>query len=284
MQDHDALSTPTAAQWIASYNKFDPICAEMAVTELDVRTDNATPSPSVLATQANQYGQLFKCFVERSYFSGRGKIISVSKDGLNDQYTFIANESTSLWDARYQCKPAFYAVVGVGINYNALNSLISHADTLLENEFTAESWSNFAAALASAQNVMARNYSASVSAAAALGEAKNNLNAAIEGLIKITTHVNDVNGNNPTTFKLGQNYPNPFNPATTIEFSLPENSDVHLVVYDAQGGIVAKLARGHYNAGHYKLDFNASNLVSGIYFYKLEAGKYTDVKKLMLLK
>lgn len=102
------MSSPTAAQWIATYNKFDTICTEMAVTELDVTTASGTntPSISILTQQANQYGQLFKCFVERSYKSGRGKLISVSKDGLNDQWTFVTNQSTSLWDTKDQCKPA----------------------------------------------------------------------------------------------------------------------------------------------------------------------------------
>ncbi|HTY38772.1 MAG TPA: endo-1,4-beta-xylanase, partial [Bacteroidota bacterium] len=88
MQEHDANGSPTADQFIATYNKFAPICSEMAVTEFDVTTGSASPSAAVLQTQANQYGLLFKCFVERSYKSGRGKIINVSKDGLNDAYTF----------------------------------------------------------------------------------------------------------------------------------------------------------------------------------------------------
>lgn len=109
MQEHDAMTSPSAAQWIATYNKFDTICTEMAVTEFDVTTGSGTntPSASILAQQANQYGQLFKCFVERSKKSGRGKIISVSKDGLNDQWTFVTNQSSSLWNAQDQCKPAF---------------------------------------------------------------------------------------------------------------------------------------------------------------------------------
>jgi endo-1,4-beta-xylanase len=85
-------------------------------------------------------------------------------------------------------------------------------------------------------------------------------------------------------YRLYNNYPNPFNPTTTIEFSLSENCDIHLVVYDVLGRIVADLARGHYNAGNYKLNFNASNLASGIYFYKLETRNYRSVKKMMLLK
>jgi endo-1,4-beta-xylanase len=116
MQEHDNNSIPTAAAFIASYNKFYPICSEMAVTELDVSTQSGTnyPSAAILATQANQYGQLFKCFVERSYKSGRGKIISVSKDGLNDLYTFVTNQSTSLWNTRDTCKPSFFAASNDG--------------------------------------------------------------------------------------------------------------------------------------------------------------------------
>jgi hypothetical protein len=284
MQDHDSNSSPTAAQWIATYNKFEPICSEMAVTELDVTTGSANPSAGVLATQANQYGQLFKCFVERSFFSGRGKIISVSKDGLNDQYTFKTNQASSLWDADNQCKPAFYAVVDVGNNYNALDSLTAYADTLQESEYTTESWSPFAAALTAAHTALDQNYSNSVSAADALGTAKVNLETGIGGLVKIADDIAVYQGNHVKNFTLGQNYPNPFNPVTTIEFSLPENCTVRLAVYDALGRMVAALAGGNYPAGNYKVNFGAAHLVSGVYFYKLEAGAYMDVKKLMLMK
>jgi endo-1,4-beta-xylanase len=186
MQEHDALSSPTAAQWIATYNKFDTICTEMAVTEFDVSTGSGTnyPSASILATQANQYGQLFKCFVERSYKSGRGKIINVSKDGLNDEWTFVKNQSSSLWDPADQCKPAFYAVANVGINYNALDSLIAHADTLTESDYTPASWSYFHSVLTSVENAKNRDYSSTVSADLALGGARTSLESAFSLLVK----------------------------------------------------------------------------------------------------
>jgi hypothetical protein len=88
----------------------------------------------------------------------------------------------------------------------------------------------------------------------------------------------------PTAFALSQNYPNPFNPATTIEFSLPQSSEVKLVVHDLAGRVVAELAAGNFAAGYHKIHFDASRLASGVYFYKLEAGSFTNVKKLMLLK
>src|ERR1039458_8222764 len=126
---------------------------------------------------------LFKCFVERSFKSGRGKIVSVSKDGLNDANTFKTGQSSSLWDANDQCKPSFFAVADVGINYNALDSVISSVTLLRWKDYTTGSWAVFSAAFASAKSARAQNYSASVSADTALGVANNNLKAAIASLV-----------------------------------------------------------------------------------------------------
>jgi hypothetical protein len=88
----------------------------------------------------------------------------------------------------------------------------------------------------------------------------------------------------PTVYALEQNYPNPFNPTTTIKFTLPKNSDVKLAVYDILGRLVTKLVDGNFEAGYHEVQFNASNLASGVYFYRIEAGNFVKVKKLMLLK
>jgi len=284
MQDHDQYNSPTAAQWIASYNKFYPICTEMAVTELDVKPSTSSNS---LTTQANQYAQLFKCFVERSYKSGRGKIISVSKDGLNDQYAFVAN--ASLWDNKNQCKPAFYAVVDVGIYYSKLDSLITYSGTLNESEYTQESWQNFTSTLTSAQTVMVQNYSYNVSAADALKNESDNLDTAIKALVKINTGIAG-SENIPNDYKLEQNYPNPFNPETTISYQLPVSGYVSLKVYDILGNEVATLVDGFRNAGNYKVVFDASHsersrgMASGVYFYRLSSSNNVQTKKLMFLK
>jgi GH35 family endo-1,4-beta-xylanase len=183
MQEHDANQTPTAAQWIATYDKFYSICSEMAITELDVTTGTTTPSAALLATQANQYGQLFKCFVERSYFSGRGKIKNVSKDGLNDQYTFVTSGATSLWDSHDQCKPAFYAVADVGTKYNVLDSLIRKADSLKQSTYTSASWDVLAGAVALAKSSKSMNYSYGVSAADGLAAGVDTLTSALKSLV-----------------------------------------------------------------------------------------------------
>jgi hypothetical protein len=89
----------------------------------------------------------------------------------------------------------------------------------------------------------------------------------------------------PKTFFVSQNYPNPFNPSTTIEFTLAERGKVTLLVYDILGHKVATLVDEELKAGIlYRIPFNASKLSSGVYFYRLEAGKNSQIKKLVLMK
>ncbi|MDZ7374075.1 MAG: T9SS type A sorting domain-containing protein [candidate division KSB1 bacterium] len=88
----------------------------------------------------------------------------------------------------------------------------------------------------------------------------------------------------PTSYVLGQNYPNPFNPTTTIVFGLPKDSEVTLEVFDALGRCVAVLAKGRFQAGFHTVTFDAKDLPSGVYLYRLQAGDFTSVKKLMLTK
>lgn len=100
----------------------------------------------------------------------------------------------------------------------------------------------------------------------------------------IPSDIQDLKSALPTKFALNQNYPNPFNPTTTIEYALPKDSDVKLVIYDILGSRVTELVNGVKKAGYYKVNFNASNLASGIYFYTIKAGDFVTTKKLVLLK
>ena len=88
----------------------------------------------------------------------------------------------------------------------------------------------------------------------------------------------------PDTYNLSQNYPNPFNPSTKISFNIPENGLVSLKVYDMTGKEVADLVNSNMSKGSYSVDFNASKLSSGIYFYTIKAGNFSDTKKMMLVK
>jgi len=82
---------------------------------------------------------------------------------------------------------------------------------------------------------------------------------------------------------LNQNYPNPFNPTTTIELALPAASDWTLTIYNVSGQVVADY-NGHNEAGIVTVNWDASNLASGLYFYKATAGSFSATKKMVLLK
>ena len=85
-----------------------------------------------------------------------------------------------------------------------------------------------------------------------------------------------------SSFKLEQNYPNPFNPSTTINWQLPVDTFVSLKIYDVLGNEVASLVNEEKNAGSYQTEFNASNLSSGTYFYRLESGNFIQTRKMIL--
>jgi len=88
----------------------------------------------------------------------------------------------------------------------------------------------------------------------------------------------------PTEFSLSQNYPNPFNPSTAINFGLPNASNVSLKIYNILGEQVASLVNKVMPAGYHTVTFDASKLASGMYIYRLEAGSFVQVKKMMMLK
>jgi|WetSurSiteA1Bulk_404760.scaffolds.fasta_scaffold01637_4 hypothetical protein len=96
--------------------------------------------------------------------------------------------------------------------------------------------------------------------------------------------VGNNNGEIPKEFKLFNNYPNPFNPVTTIKFDLPKDVQVNLKIYDVLGKEVTVLVNEIYKAGSYQISFNGSGLASGIYFYKINAGSFTDIKRMILIK
>jgi len=88
----------------------------------------------------------------------------------------------------------------------------------------------------------------------------------------------------PTEFSLSQNYPNPFNPVTSIRYGLPKNTDVKLTVHNALGQQIGVLVDGHQNAGYHNIVWNAVNYGSGVYFYKIQAGSFTQIRKAILTK
>ncbi len=101
---------------------------------------------------------------------------------------------------------------------------------------------------------------------------------------QLITGIQPVSNSIPEKFELKQNYPNPFNPETIISFSLPDAGYAKLTVFDLVGREVAVLVNEELKAGTYKVNFNASVLSTGVYFYRIETNSFSDVKKMMLVK
>jgi hypothetical protein len=106
-------------------------------------------------------------------------------------------------------------------------------------------------------------------------------------LVKSTANITGVTHNEnivPDKYSISQNYPNPFNPTTKIDFAIPKSGFVSIKVYDMLGKEVAQLVNEDYNAGSYTIHFTANKLTSGTYFYKIQAGDFTAVKSMILVK
>ena len=98
------------------------------------------------------------------------------------------------------------------------------------------------------------------------------------------TLLNDIESENPIEYTLSQNYPNPYNPSTTISYSLKRAGEVRIEVFNALGQKVSTLVDEQQSAGRHIIQFNASQLSSGVYFYKIESGSFTQVRSMVLIK
>jgi hypothetical protein len=99
-----------------------------------------------------------------------------------------------------------------------------------------------------------------------------------------TTSVEQIGKEVPRQYDLRQNYPNPFNPFTTIEFALPKSGHVTLTVFNSLGQRVQTLVSQHLLPGRYRTRWDASNFPNGLYFYRLQAGSFVQIKKMVAVK
>ncbi|UCE17122.1 MAG: T9SS type A sorting domain-containing protein, partial [Gemmatimonadota bacterium] len=88
----------------------------------------------------------------------------------------------------------------------------------------------------------------------------------------------------PAEYGLAQNYPNPFNPVTSIAYSLPQAAKVKVFVYNTLGQVVAELVDGDQEAGHHVVTWDAADMASGVYFYRIEANDFTATRRMVLMK
>ncbi|MDA3884436.1 MAG: T9SS type A sorting domain-containing protein [Candidatus Delongbacteria bacterium] len=123
-----------------------------------------------------------------------------------------------------------------------------------------------------------------------IGESKLGSDVVNAGIIYLSTDTEKIKSgktetvNIPFNYELKQNYPNPFNPTTSIQFTLPENQFVSLKVFNVAGKEVVELAGKDFNKGINSVNFNAANLVSGLYFYRMQTKGFSNIKKMMIVK
>ena len=106
------------------------------------------------------------------------------------------------------------------------------------------------------------------------------MNVTVEGAVGVEDTENKI----PTEFALYQNYPNPFNPSTTIKYSIPKQSNVTIKVFDVLGSEVKTLVNKEQTQGNYEIEFDGTDLTSGIYFYRIQSGDFVETKKMILIK
>ena len=119
-----------------------------------------------------------------------------------------------------------------------------------------------------------------------VGFGRNGTTGQDEGYFLAVDDINSIDESQftPENFVLLQNYPNPFNPSTSIQYQVPSISQVSLKVFDILGNEIETLVNEEKPAGIYQIQFDASNLTSGVYFYRLQAGSFVDTKKMILIK
>jgi hypothetical protein len=191
-------------------------------------------------------------------------------------------------EACKSCHPDFYSVVDTSNHAKMFDyrGTQTRTDSLIAALQTKLSYASHADSLTT--SFMQANYNLlSIQAEGSHGIHNTRLVQKLlrDAISKFTpTAILNESGLTPNNYELAQNYPNPFNPTTTIKFSIPQAGNVKVTVFDALGKVVVTLANNFYNAGNYKIEWNASSYASGIYFYRLEAKNFNLVKKMVLIK
>ncbi len=171
----------------------------------------------------------------------------------------------------------------VTLNWQTATEINNHSFEI-ERKINDGNWENIGTVDGNGNSNVVRNYSYSDAKLQASGNYQYKLKQIDnDGAFKYS-NVTEVVVGIPAEFSLVQNYPNPFNPSTTINFNMPTSGSVKIVVFNTLGQEVTTLVNGYQEAGFHSVNFNASQLTSGIYFYQMEAGNFKSVKKMILAK
>lgn len=208
---------------------------------------------------------------------------ALSPDTNNAPYyvNFLLNSNGQVIDSvfnKWKTKsPAHFSS-----NITAQSNLALYFDCGQQDELTLLSWNNAFRDTLTARNIPYQYKTFTGNHTNKLGERIPLAIKFLDSAMSLPTGINTPL--NVPDYKLNQNFPNPFNPSTSIVFSLPANSFTKLKVFDVAGKEVIALVNENLSAGVHEINFNVSNLATGIYFYKLETENFSSTKKMMLIK
>jgi hypothetical protein len=212
-----------------------------------------------------------------------GFSIKMQNSSLTLLNGFISSGWTEVFNGTYSVPETGWQFITLAtpFNYDGTSSLL--VELCFSNSYYTSSstvFSTFIIQQTWVQGGFSPNYNSCTDFAAGYWQVSKP-NVCFQGII---TGVNNHQQGIPTEFSLSQNYPNPFNPITDIKYSIPKETNVKITIYDELGREVAVLVIEKQNAGNYNVEWDGTNYSSGLYFYKLEAGDFTDVKKMVLIK
>ena len=195
----------------------------------------------------------------------------------------VAGDSLSFWT---RSEPASVWPDSITVSYSAVGDSIPEGSWTFvgKNVCPLAAWTQFRYAVPTtgAHSRIAIRYKVVDG-----GPSGNNSDYMGIDLVTVTRNTTGITPNGteiPSSYSVSQNYPNPFNPSTNFSFGLPKSGNVKLAIYDVLGNEVAVIVDGFKQAGSYSVNLNASNLSSGVYFYRLTSGDFTKTMKMSLIK
>jgi len=203
------------------------------------------------------------------------------------KYTPSSDQWTRLANSPYLVGACAFGVINnliYCVGGNAGGATTANYKSIIVYDITTNSWDIDTQELSSKRHWMATaEYEGGLYVVGGIDSLANAVDIVEEIVPQGTAGVN-TEAEIPGDYYLKQNYPNPFNPSTKISYSIPEISFVTLKVYDILGNEIATLVSGEKPAGNYEVEFKAENNTSGIYFYSLTSGAFTETKKMILLR
>ncbi len=273
-------------KWVYNCEHGSPGYTYNFISKIQIVSDTIVSSQRYFKISGNPFSYGDSNYVFVRYDPASGKLVKFMNSGFcNNVYTYTKLSSVYL-DTTGNC----FAIENFICN-RVQDSVLFNLNTVYKSFYFNETGHiDRSTWIAFAKNIGMEFFSISSASGSGYGYQTQQLKGfVINGVVygDTTTGVigiQPISNTIPVNFSLSQNYPNPFNPTTNFEFRIADFGFVNLTIYDAMGKVIETLQNGEMKPGVYKAEWNASGYPSGVYFYKLSAGKFTETKKMILMK